>query len=174
MYPFEAEAEARKPRRARNLATTGGLVAAAAAAGSLATDADGEWYRDLEKPSWQPPPVAFPIVWTTLYADIAVTSAAVLNELDRRGEAEQAAEFRKALAGNLALNGGWSWLFFRGHNLPASTLGAGVLALNSLRLARRAGRVDRRFALALAPYALWTAFATVLAGVVWSLNTDRD
>jgi len=135
MYPFEAEAP--KPRRARNLATTGGLVAAAAAAGSLATDPDGGWYRDLEKPSWQPPPVAFPIVWTTLYADIAVTSAAVLNELDRRGEVEQAAEFRKALAGNLALNGGWSWLFFRGHNLPASTLGAGVLAMNSLRLARR-------------------------------------
>ena len=49
MYPFEAEAT--KPRRARNLATTGGLVAAAAAAGSLATDPDGGWYRDLEKPS---------------------------------------------------------------------------------------------------------------------------
>ncbi len=172
MYPFEAEA--RKPRRARNLATTGGLVAAAATAGTLATEPDGGWYRGLAKPSWQPPPEAFPIVWTTLYVDIAVTSAAVLNELDRRGETGQAADFRTALAGNLALNGGWSWLFFRGHNLPASTLGAGLLALNSLRLVRRAGRVDRRFALALAPYALWTAFATVLAGVVWSLNPNRD
>lgn len=168
MYPFEAET--RKPRRALNLATTGGLVAAAATAGSLATEPDGGWYRGLDKPSWQPPPVAFPIVWTTLYADIAVTSAAVLNELDRRGDTEEAADFRKALAGNLALNGGWSWLFFRGHNLPASALGAGVLALNSLRLARRAGRVDRRYGLALAPYAVWTAFATVLAGVVWARN----
>jgi tryptophan-rich sensory protein len=168
MYPFEAET--RKPRRALNIATTGALVAAAATAGSLATEPDGGWYRGLDKPSWQPPPVAFPIVWTTLYADIAVTSAAVLNELDRRGDTEEAADFRKALAGNLALNGGWSWLFFRGHNLPASTLGAGVLALNSLSLARRAGRVDRRYGLALAPYAVWTAFATVLAGVVWSRN----
>jgi benzodiazapine receptor len=172
MYPFEAEA--RRPRRARNLATTSGLVVAAATAGSLATEPDGGWYRGLDKPSWQPPPEAFPIVWTTLYADIAVTSAAVLNELDRRGATDQAADFRKALAGNLALNGGWSWLFFRAHNLPASTLGAGVLALNSLRLVRRAGRVDRRFGWGLAPYALWTAFATVLAGVVWSLNPDRD
>ncbi len=170
MYPFEAEA--REPRRARNLATTAGLVAATATAGSLATEPDGGWYRGLEKPSWQPPPEAFPIVWSTLYADIAITSAAVLNELDRRGATEHAADFRKALAGNLALNGGWSWLFFRAHNLPASTLGAGVLALNSLRLVRRAGRVDRRFGLALAPYAVWTAFATVLAGVVWSLNRE--
>ena len=149
MYPFEAEP--RQPRRARNLATAGGLVAAAATAGSLATEPDGRWYRGLDKPSWQPPPEAFPIVWTTLYADIAVTSAAVLNELDRRGATEQAADFRKALAGNLALNGGWSWLFFRGHNLPASTIGAGALALNSLRLVRRAGRVDRRYGWALAP-----------------------
>jgi tryptophan-rich sensory protein len=172
MYPFESEA--RTPRRGRNLATTGGLVAAAATAGSLATEPDGGWYRGLTTPSWQPPAAAFPIVWTTLYADIAVTSAAVLNELDRRGATEEADDFRKALAGNLVLNGGWSWLFFRGHNLPASTLGAGVLALNSLRLVRRAGQVDRRFAIALAPYALWTAFATVLAGVVWSLNADRE
>ena len=172
MYPFEAEPL--KPRRASNLATTGGLVAAAVTVGSLATEPDGGWYRGLDKPSWQPPPQAFPIVWTTLYADIAVTSAAVLNELDRRGATEQAADFRRALAGNLALNGAWSWLFFRGHNLPASTLGAGVLALNSLRLVRRAGRVEHRFGWALAPYAVWTAFATVLAGVVWSLNPDRD
>jgi tryptophan-rich sensory protein len=168
MYQFEAPA--RPARRARNLALSSGLVAAAAAAGSLATEPDGSWYRHLDKPSWQPPPVAFPVVWTTLYAGIAVTSAAVLNELDRRGDTDQAAAYRKALAGNLALNGAWSWLFFRGHNLPAATVGAGILALNSIRLTRRAGAVDRRLGLALAPYALWTSFATVLAGVVWWRN----
>ena len=164
----------RRPRRARNLAVSAGLVAAAAGAGTLATDPDGSWYRTLDKPSWQPPPSAFPVVWTSLYAGIAATSAAVLNELDRRGEEEQAAAYRKALAGNLALNGAWSWLFFRGHNLPAATIGAGVLALSSIGLARRAARVDRRFGLALAPYALWTSFATVLAGVVWQRNPHRD
>jgi len=169
--PFAAE---RQPHRARNLAVSAGLVAATAAAGTLATEPDGHWYRTLDKPSWQPPPSAFPVVWTSLYAGIAATSAAVLNELDRRGDDEQAAAYRKALAGNLALNGSWSWLFFRGHNLPAATIGAGVLAVSSISLARRAARVDRRFGLALAPYALWTSFATVLAGVVWQRNPDRD
>lgn len=168
MYTFEAPA--RQPRKARNLALTSGLVAATAAAGSLATEPEGGWYRHLDKPSWQPPPVAFPVVWTTLYADIAVTSAAVLNELDRRGDTEQASAYRKALAGNLFLNGAWSWVFFRAHNLPAATIGAGVLALNSIRLTRRAGAVDRRLGVALLPYALWTSFATVLAGVVWWRN----
>lgn len=161
-----------QPHRARNLAVSGGLVVGAAVAGSLATEPDGGWYLRLDKPSWQPPSVAFPIVWTSLYAGIAATSAAVLNELDRRADTEQAADYRRALAANLALNGGWSWLFFRAHNLPVATIGAAVLALNSIGLARRAAKVDRRFGLALAPYALWTSFATVLASVIWERNRD--
>lgn len=162
----------RAVRRARNLATSGALVAGAAVAGSIASEPDATWYTGLTKPAWQPPPAAFPIVWTTLYATTAATSAAVLNELDRRGAEEEAAAYRKALATNMALNGAWSWLFFRAHNLPASTIGAGVLAANTITLARRAGVVAPRFGRLLAPYALWTSFATVLAAVVWRLNRD--
>ena len=159
-------------RTGRNALTSGALVAGAAVAGSLASDPNEQWYQNLNKPSWQPPPQAFPIVWSTLYATTAATSAAVLNELDRRGDEEEAAAYRKALAANMALNGAWSWLFFRAHNLAASTIGAGVLAANTIALARRAGGVAPRFGRLLAPYALWTSFATVLAGVVWRLTRD--
>ncbi|MFT4110805.1 TspO/MBR family protein [Propionicimonas sp.] len=165
----------RKPTRTRwlrNLAVTGSLVATTVTAGTVATDPDGEWYEKLSKPDWQPPRAAFPLVWTTLYADIALTSAAALTELDRRGETAEAAALRKALASNLALNGAWSWLFFRSHNLAASAVGAGALAASSLRLTLRAGRAGRRYAALLAPYALWTAFATVLATVVWRRNPE--
>lgn len=162
--------EPSRARPLRNLALTGTLVTAAAAAGALATEPDGQWYRKLNKPSWQPPAAAFPIVWTSLYAVIAATSAAALNELERRGDQEQAAQYRRALGTNLALNGFWSWLFFRWHNLPAATAGAGVLAANSIALAQRAGRIEPRYGRLLAPYAVWTSFATVLAGVVWWRN----
>jgi tryptophan-rich sensory protein len=160
--------------KATNALFTSSLVGAAAVAGSLATEPDGEWYRNLNKPTWQPPGIAFPIVWSSLYTDIAATSAAVLNELERRGELEQAAEYRKALATNLALNSFWSWLFFRWHHLGASTLGAGVLAASSLGLAKRAGSVRPGFGVALGAYAAWTGFATVLAGTVWWLNRERS
>jgi tryptophan-rich sensory protein len=160
-------------RKGRNLVTSASLVGAAAAVGSAASDPDAHWYKELDKPSWQPPPQAFPIVWTTLYATTAATSAAVLNELDRRGATEEASAYRRALATNMALNGGWSWLFFRAHNLAASTIGAGVLAANTIALARRAGGVAPRFGRLLAPYAVWTSFATVLAGVVRRLNRDE-
>ena len=172
--PREPYADPPRTRRLRNAALAGTMVATAAVAGSIASQPDDDWYRSLDKPSWQPPSVAFPIVWTTLYADIAATSAGVLNELERRGDSEGAAEYRKALATNLALNGAWSWLFFRWHNLPAATVGAGVLAVNSIRLARRAAQVDPRYGKFLAPYTVWTSFATLLAGVVWWRNRDQD
>lgn len=161
------------PNKAANALFAGSLVSAAAVVGSLATEPDGEWYRTLNKPTWQPPSIAFPVVWSSLYTDIAVTSTAVLNELERRGETEQAAAYRKALATNLALNSFWSWLFFRWHHLGASTLGAGVLAASSIGLAKRAGAVRPGFGVALGAYAAWTGFATVLAGTVWWLNRER-
>lgn len=153
-----------------NAAFAGTTVAATAIAGSLASQPDAQWYQQLAKPNWQPPPIVFPIVWSALYANIAVTSVAVLNEFDRRGEIDAADAYRKALATNLALNAGWSWLFFRAHNLGAATVGAGVLAASSVQLASSAAKARPRFGALLGTYAAWTCFATVLAGAVWWRN----
>jgi len=164
----------RTVHRTRNAATALGLVGGAAAAGSIAASPDDAWYAGLAKPPWQPPREAFPLVWSSLYATIAATTATVLNELDRRGDADGAAEFRRALARNLALNGAWTWLFFRQRNLALSAIGAGLLAVNSICLTRRVARVARRFGVAMAPYAAWTSFATVLASAVWWRNRDHQ
>ena len=156
----------------RNAVTALGLVGGAAAVGSIASDPEDRWYTELDKPAWQPPRETFPVVWSTLYATIAANAASVLNEFERQGNPEAAAEFRRALARNMALNGAWSWLFFRNRNLLASAIGAGLLAANSICLARKAARAGRRYGLALAPYAAWTSFATVLATEVWRRNRD--
>ncbi len=160
-------------RKLRNALYAGGLVAAAAAAGSLATDPDSGWYRKLDKPDWQPPKAAFPVVWTGLYAGIAVTATLVQNQLRLRKDPERLAGFRSALVTNLALNGLWSWLFFRSHRLDAATVGAAALAVSSADLARRAGQVEPRYGRQLVPYAAWTGFATVLAGELWRRNGDQ-
>lgn len=157
-------------RKVRNALCAGGLVAATAVAGSLATEPESGWYRKLDKPDWQPPNAAFPIVWTSLYAGMAITATLVQNELQLRKDAEQLTGFRRALVTNLALNGLWSWLFFRSRRLDAATVGAAVLAASSADLARRAGRVKPRYGRQLVPYAAWTSFATVLAGELWRRN----
>ena len=75
----------------RTLIPTGIAVAATAILGGLASrPAQSAWYEKLKKPPYQPPRQAFPIVWPILYADIAVTSAATLDELERTGPAARA------------------------------------------------------------------------------------
>ena len=61
---------------------TAAATAATAAAGGVATDPESAWYRRLRKPDWQPPAIAFPVVWTALYADLAVSSAVALDSND--------------------------------------------------------------------------------------------
>lgn len=161
-------------RSVRNLLTSSGLVAAAAAAGSIATEPQSGWYRRLDKPPWQPPGIAFPIVWSALYADIGATSTAVANELDRRGESDRTRQYQLALARNLFLNALWSWVFFRWHRLGPAAAAAGILALDSVALARRAGQVKPVYGRFLGLYAAWTCFATVLATSVWWRNRDGE
>ncbi|PRC45358.1 TspO protein, partial [Mycobacterium sp. ITM-2017-0098] len=75
-----------------------------------------------------------------------------------------------ALAANLVLNAGWSWVFFNRRKLgPAAAL-AGALTVSSADLARRAASVNAPAGAALAPYPLWCAFATVLSTRIWLLN----
>ncbi|MBV9091465.1 MAG: tryptophan-rich sensory protein [Mycobacteriaceae bacterium] len=151
--------------RATTLIGTVVPVAAAAVAGSLATrPAESRWYRRLRKPRYQPPRQAFPIVWTLLYADLAISSAATI---DRSITREQALDYLRALGVNLALNASWSWLFFNRHMLKTSAAVAAALALSSADLTRRA---DRRVAPVLGLYPLWCAFASVLAAHIWQLN----
>lgn len=150
---------------ARYLFRTGAGVAATALVGSAAAGSRSTWYERVNKPSFQPPSAAFPIAWTLLYADIAVTSAYALQnatESQKRG-------LTKALALNLTLNAGWSWVFFRAHRLGAATALSAALTASSADLTRRvsaahpAGR-------ALAAYPAWCAFATTLSASIWRRN----
>ncbi|AXO22390.1 TspO/MBR family protein [Mycobacterium avium] len=153
------------------LGATSLAVAAAAGAGSLAgAKADPRWYARLRKPAYQPPGAAFPLAWTTLYADIAATSAAALQRFGAAGHHDKVRAYATALAMNLLLNAGWSWLFFRYHKLGASAAGAAGLTASSADLVRRTAQATPRGALALSPYPLWCGFATVLSTHIWRLN----
>ncbi len=146
-------------------------VTATAVAGGLASrPAASPWYRSLRKPAYQPPPQAFPIVWPALYADIAVVSSNALDEM----EPPARRRCTTALAVNLVLNAGWSWLFF-GRRLPGtSAIGAAVLTASSVDLTRRAVAVRGTRAAPLALYPIWCGFATLLATHIWFLNRGRQ
>ena len=158
--------------RARNLTRTGAAVAATAIVGSVATSPDSRWYRSLDLPSWQPPKAAFPIVWTLLYAAIVATTTSALDRLDEERDDRARRALWTSLGVNLALNAGWSVLFFRVHPGLAA-LESAVLTASSADLARRVSRSSPAAGKALAPYAVWTGFATVLSATISRRNRTR-
>lgn len=142
------------------------MTAAAAGVGSLGTDPASDWYESIEKPPWQPPPVAFPLVWTPLYAAIAYGTGRMVEQ----ARPDERRALLALTAADLVANAGWNWAFFRGRS-PAGGL-AVIVALNGLNVAlvRRAAAVDGRAAVALAPYAAWVGFATALNASIWRRN----
>ncbi|MGY0488915.1 TspO/MBR family protein [Streptomyces sp. WG-D5] len=148
---------------AAQAAVVGGVIASAAL-GSAAVTPDGDWYKALNKPSWQPPGWAFPVVWTPLYASVAVAGVRALN----RADAEERRRVARALAANLTLNTAWNWLFFGLRNPAAGVLGTLALDASNLHLVRRVAATDRTAARTLWPYAAWCGFATALnASIAW-------
>ncbi|MGW1963561.1 TspO/MBR family protein [Streptomyces sp. NPDC001935] len=141
-------------------------VAAAAIAGSVAVDPDSAWYRRLEKPAFQPPPRAFAMVWTPLYASIAWAGGHALQQATGRHRRA----LGSSLAVNLILNGTWNWLFFRRQSPKAGLVGTLLLDLSNIVLIRRTAKVDRTGARALLPYAGWCAFATALNAAIVQRN----
>ncbi len=155
----------------QTLAATTLGVAATAGMGSVASkSAVTRWYSRLRKPGYVPPDGVFPVAWTTLYTDIAITSATAIDRLRAAGRHGEARNYAIALGANLVLNAGWSWLFFKFHKLGASAVGAAVLTASSVDLTRRTAAADPRAGAALLPYPLWCAFATAMSGHIWVLN----
>ena len=174
------------------LVWTTAATVAAAAAGGAATDPNSGWYLRLRKPGWQPPALAFPVVWTALYADLAVSSAVALDSAatkdvaagrdstaagtastNSEGNRGEVRAYQGALAANLVLNATWSWLFWRSRRPWLAAAEAGLLAASSADLVRRTYRLNPRAGAALAPYAAWCGFDTVLSTSIARLNSGR-
>lgn len=157
--------------RPRTLAKSAAAVFVTAVVGGLASrPTESDWYAKLRKPWFQPPRQVFPIVWPILYADIAAVSASTVDQLEDRRRPERARAYRNALAINLLLNGGWSWLFFNRRKLGASAVAAAALTASSADLTRRAVEVQPKSGAPLVLYPLWCAFATALSVRIWMLN----
>lgn len=154
----------------RTVRRTAATVGAAAVVGSLLTDPRSRWYSSLDKPAWQPRPAAFPVVWTGLYAEVALLIAAASAVLAERDRPEDATNLERALAVNMVLNAGWTGLFFRAHRPWVAAAECAALTASSVDLARRVAPAGRGKATGLLAYAGWCAFATALTTAIARRN----
>ena len=149
----------------REMRAPGAIISAVAgspALGGLATDPDSSWYKDLDKPSWQPPAYVFAPVWTVLYALIATSMILVWRRSGREGRQKTFVLW----GSNLALNLAWTIIFFRGHSPLAAGVEILVLEGTTVGLIVRSWPVSRISALMLVPYLLWVALASALTWTI--------
>ena len=163
-------APAARPSPTGQLLVLAGLIAlclAVGALGALATaQSVGTWYQTLAKPSFNPPDRVFGPVWTALYVLMAVAAWLAWRSAGWR-------EARPALmlfALQLALNLGWSFLFF-GARWIGGALVEVVLLWIAIAATIAAFRRHSQWAgILMMPYIAWVTFATALNFAIWRLN----
>ncbi|WP_290815607.1 TspO/MBR family protein [Halovivax sp.] len=141
------------------------LVNAVGAAPGVAFAPDSAWFRELEKPAFYPPEIAFPVVWTLLFTLLGIALWLVWRA-DAAGRGRALGLFVAQMAANVA----WTPAFF-----GAESIGTGlavIVLLWVLIVATIAAfrRVDRRAAALMVPYLLWVTFAALLNFELWRLN----
>jgi len=140
-------------------------LAASSVGGAFTASSVDTWYQELSRPSWNPPNIAFPIVWTALFVAMAVAAWDVWR---RQGDGH-----RRALAwygAQLVLNVTWSALFFGLRRPDLALIEIAVLVVVLGRTTWLFFRQSRLAGGLMAPYLAWAGFATALNAAIVSLN----
>ncbi len=127
----------------------------------------GEWYTQLQKPSWTPPGYLFAPVWTFLYLSMGVAAWLVW----KRGGFSSAPVALTLFLIQLVVNGLWSWLFFGLYRPELAFVDIAVLWCLILASMIAFWRESTPAGLLMAPYLLWVSFASALNFSIWRLNS---
>lgn len=135
------------------------LVFLIAFIGSLFTsgNTNSQWYLE-NKPSFTPPNIVFPIIWSILYLLIALSLYFTWIKAKNRERKKIVIIFGI----NLLANALWSYLFFSIENPLISFIDILIILFSTIGMILIAGRIDKKARWMLIPYLLWICFATIL------------
>jgi tryptophan-rich sensory protein len=125
------------------------------------------WYAHIAKPGFTPPDWLFTPVWLLLYLLMGIALFQVWNA-EARGGLKTAALVVFGI--QLALNSLWSYFFFGLRSPFYGLVVSMVLCVLILATMVLFYRIKRPASLLLAPYILWSFFATYLNYAIWRLN----
>lgn len=121
------------------------------------------WYATLNKPFFTPPDIVFPLIWTFLYALMALSFWRILRA---RPEAGPKTVAIIVFLVQMALNVGWSWAFFAKRSPYLGLVVIGLLFVAIVLTIRAFKAIDRSAGFALIPYLAWVGFAAVLNATI--------
>lgn len=128
-----------------------------------------EWFKQLKKPTWNPPNRVFAPVWTTLYALMAIAAWLVWEA----GGFEKAGAALGLFIAQLIFNAAWSWLFFGQHRPDLALVDIILLWLLIVATVIAFSQLSLLAAILLIPYLLWVSFASFLNFSIWRLNPAK-
>jgi benzodiazapine receptor len=144
----------------------GSLIVTFGAAAIGARFLPDAWYEALKKPAWNPPNRVFGPVWTILYFLMALAAWLVWRKYGIAGAIAPLSFFVL----QLALNAGWSWLFFGRHEPGAAFIDLALLWVVILITLVLFWSRMAAAGILLLPYLAWVSFAGALNWTVWRLN----
>jgi tryptophan-rich sensory protein len=125
------------------------------------------WYDALEKPSWNPPKWAFPVVWTIIFGMIALAGWTAY----RAAGGLMGAPWAFAFYGlQLVLNAGWSAVFFGMKRPDLALIEVGFMYTSIVVTLVLFFQIDTTAGWLLMPYMIWTGIAARLNAKIIELN----
>jgi tryptophan-rich sensory protein len=141
------------------------------ASGMLAQSGPGNaWFDALVKPPLYPPPATFGIVWSVLYVLMGIALTLVVAARGAGGRGLAIGVFLV----QLALNLGWSPLFFAAHRISGALILLGALDITVIATVVLFWRVRTLAGALLLPYLAWVVFATLLNFQFLQANPGAD
>jgi len=143
-----------------------GVSLAAGQIGNLLGGGDAQFYRQLDQPTWAPPPWLFGPVWIVLYILMGVAAWLVWRE---RGFAGARLPLTLFLV-HLVFNAAWTGIFFGLRMFGLAFAEIVVLWALVLAVLVLFWRVRPLAGALLVPYLLWVTYAAALNFALWRMN----
>lgn len=145
-------------------------VVALWAGGALTRPELAGWYADIAKPAFTPPGQVFAVVWPVLFLMMAAAWWRASLAADGFWSIRRMRLASGLFLLQIALNVGWSALFFRLHAVDWAFVEIVVLLLAIAATTRAFWGLSRTAGLLMLPYLAWVGFATVLTFGIRQLN----
>jgi len=127
----------------------------------------GPWYRQLAKPSWQPPDWLFGPAWTIILGLAAWSAVIAWNAAP---DAAARTSVIILFGTNAVFHALWSPLFFRAHRPDWALIEVVFLWASLVALVVGLWPISPKASLLIVPYLLWVSFAAFLNLAIVRLN----
>jgi tryptophan-rich sensory protein len=127
----------------------------------------GSWYRQINKPSWNPPDWVFGPVWTILYIMMGIALYLIWSADVSKSRKRNAITLWVVQMG---FNFLWSIIFFNQHQLGWAFADIVLLWFFILLTIIAFSRIKKLAAWLLVPYISWVTFASILNYSILTLN----